>query len=110
MGAPAGILACRSAAWRAVGRSPDGDQRGLLPYPGGVPLDDVFLSLTDHYPAAFPHARASHARTSAPALPLPLRRTSRVQWRPAEREKPPTGARPRSSVGPPSSAAPNWLI
>jgi hypothetical protein len=26
-------------------------------------LDDVFLSLTDHYPAAFPHARASHVRT-----------------------------------------------
>src|SRR5277367_1388595 len=39
MGAPAGVPAVRSAAARrAVGRSPDGDQRGLLPGPGGLPV------------------------------------------------------------------------
>src|ERR1039457_6032074 len=35
MGAPEGVPARRpAAAWRPVGRSPDGDQRDLLPHPG----------------------------------------------------------------------------
>src|SRR6266496_2230876 len=39
MAAPAGVPALRSAAagW-PVGRSPDGDQRDLLPGPGGLPV------------------------------------------------------------------------
>ena len=41
MGAPAGAPAVRSAAWWPVGRSPDGDQRDLLPDPGGCPWRDL---------------------------------------------------------------------
>src|SRR6266566_9906398 len=42
MGTPAGIPAVRSAAARRpLGRSPDGDQRDLLPYPAGCPWRDL---------------------------------------------------------------------
>ena len=42
MGAPSGVPAVRAAAaWRPAGRSPDGDQRGLLPGPGGLPWRDL---------------------------------------------------------------------